>query len=160
MAVFYSFYYKSDSARVQQVMNMGQVEGQKLLNSQEWESVKSRGNAAIEQWIDDQMKYKSAVVVLVGAETAGRPWVRHEIIKAWNEKRPLVGIRINGLAPLNYSQEPAGPNPFSAISLTNGAGTIGNYVPLHTPAGSTSRDIYASIEKNLSTWITSAYKQS
>jgi len=138
---------------------MGVLEGQKILNSQEWESVKSRGNAAIEQWITDQMNYKSAVVVLVGAETADRPWVRHEIAKAWNESRPLVGIRVNGLAPFNQNPDPAGRNPFSAVTLTNGK-TIGDYVPLYTPAGTTSKEIYASISNNLGSWVASAYKRS
>jgi hypothetical protein len=45
---------------------MGAIEGQKILDSQDWESVKRRGRAAIEKWIDEQMRGKSAVVVLVG----------------------------------------------------------------------------------------------
>lgn len=159
MAVFYSFHYKRDAARVQQILNMGVVEGQKILNGQEWESVRQRGSAAIEKWIDDEMKHKSAVVVLVGAETANRPWVRHEIVKAWNDKRPLVGIRINGLAPLNHSQDPAGADPFAAIKLDNGK-TIADYVALHTPRGTTSKDVYADIMNNLSTWVSGAYKRS
>lgn len=159
MAVFYSFHYQRDSRRVQQIMQMGLVEGQRLLNAQEWESVKRGGDPAIERWIDDKMKYKSAVVVLAGAETASSRWVRHEIVKAWNDKRPLVGIRINGLAPLNQSQDRAGVNPFTAVKLTNGR-TIGDYVTLHTPTGTTSREIYANIERNLNTWVSNAYKRS
>lgn len=159
MAVFYSFYYERDAARVQQIVNMGVVEGQKILNAQGWESVKRQGNAAIERWIDDEMKWKTAVVVLVGAETAGRPWVQHEIRKAWNEKKPLVGIRINGLAPLTQSQDRAGADPFALIKL-EGGGTIGDHVTLHTPRGTTSKEIYASIESNLTTWVSGAYKRS
>ena len=75
MAVFYSFHYEHDVNRVQLVKNIGAVEGQPLLNSQGWEQVRRGGDAAIEKWIDDQMKWKSAVIVLIGKETSTRPWV-------------------------------------------------------------------------------------
>lgn len=76
MAVFYSFHYDRDAFRVQQVLNMGQFDGQKILNAQDWEAVKARGNKAIEDWIAEQMLYKEAVVVLVGNETATRKRLR------------------------------------------------------------------------------------
>lgn len=159
MAVFYSFHYDRDAARVQQIINMGALDGQSIVNAQAWETVKRQGDAAVEKWIADQMAYKSAVVVLVGAETAGRPWVRYEITKAWNDKRPLVGIRINGLAPLNQDADVPGVNPFSSVSFKSG-GTLADYVPLHTPAGGTSKEVYASIQNGLKTWVDNAYKRS
>lgn len=70
--VFYSFHYQNDAWRVQQVKNMGAVEGQPLLSSQKWEDVAKGGDAAIRKWIDDQMKGKSCNVVLIGSKTAGR----------------------------------------------------------------------------------------
>jgi len=159
VAVFYSFHYDRDAARVQQVMNMGLVEGQRLLNPQDWEAVRKRGKSAIQEWIDEQMKYKTAVIVLVGAETAKRPWVDYEIRKAWSDKRGLAGIRINGLAPFSLGQDPAGTDPFAKIPL-KGGGTLANYVALHTPAGSTGKEVYASISANLKTWVDGAYKPS
>ena len=83
-SVFYSFYYVLDAWRVQQIIQMGALEGQTILNAQDWEQVKRQGNAAIEKWINEQMAYKSAVMVLVGAQTASRPWVRYEIAHAWD----------------------------------------------------------------------------
>lgn len=115
MAVFYSFHYERDVNRVQLIKNMGIVEGQRLLNSQEWESVRSRGTSAIKNWIDEQMKYKSAVVVLIGNETASRPWVQYEIQKAWDEQRSLLGIRIHGLSSMGATDS-AGPDPFTNIA--------------------------------------------
>ena len=111
MAVYYSFHYDRDNWRVQQVMKMGVVEGQPLLNSQTWEEVKRKGKAAIERWIEENMKSKTAVVVLVGAQTSTREWVRYEIIKAWNDKRKLVGIRIHGLEDVNKKTEHGGQEP-------------------------------------------------
>lgn len=156
-SVFYSFHYERDAWRVQQVMQMGALEGQPLLNPQDWEKVKQRGNAAVEKWIHDQMNYKSAVVVLVGADTANRDWVLYEIGYAWRNKKPLVGIRIDGLADKDGTDLP-GPNPFERVKLQNG-GTVADYVPLYAPTGYDSRVVYAQIKANLATWVESAYKR-
>jgi MTH538 TIR-like domain (DUF1863) len=37
-----------------------------------------------ERWIASQLDRPSCTVVLVGAETANRPWVIHESVKSWN----------------------------------------------------------------------------
>ena len=159
MAVFYSFHYERDSWRVQQVTNMGQVEGQRILNAQEWEEVKQQGNAAIEKWIADQMAYKAAVVVLVGAQTATRPWVRHEITYAWNNRKPLVGVRIHGLADRNGNTDSSGADPFVSVTF-KGGGSLADYVPIHNPSGWNSQAVYADIKANLTTWVAGAYKRS
>lgn len=111
--VFYSFHYSRDVHRVQLVRNINALEGQPLLNSQEWESVRTRGAAAIERWIDEQMKWKKAVIVLVGQQTSGRKWIDYEINKAWDSKKPLLGVRIHGLASLSGGADSAGSSPFN-----------------------------------------------
>jgi hypothetical protein len=157
--VFYSFHYDNDAWRVQQVSNMGVVEGQPIMNAQEWEAVKQKGDTAIQEWIDEQMSYKRAVVVLIGSGTADRSWVQYEITKAWNAKKPLVGIRINGLADSSGMTDSAGANPFSNVTLPGG-GTVADYVPVHTPSGSTSQAVYANIEANITSWVDGAYARS
>lgn len=52
---------------------------------------------AIKKWINDNMDYRSCVVVLVGEETANRYWVKYEIKKAWNDGKGLLGIYIHNL---------------------------------------------------------------
>ena len=136
---------------------MGAVEEQEILSSQDWESVKRNGKAAIEKWIDDQMKGKSAVVVLVGKETASREWCKYEIVKAWNEKRPMVGIRIHGLKNVSGTTDTQGANPFD-IKLSDGT-SMSSYVPLYSPSGADSKGIYANIDANLATWVSTAYKR-
>jgi hypothetical protein len=157
-SVFFSFHYGVDAWRVQQVTNMGAVEGQPILNSQQWEEVKRSGDRAIEDWIDREMKYKSAVVVLVGAETADRPWVRYEIAKAWNEKRPLVGVRIHGLADGLGRSSRSGADPFAKVGLSGG-GSVADYVSLVDPAGQTSNAVYNTIRSNIASWAEGAYKR-
>jgi hypothetical protein len=159
MAVFYSFHYDRDYWRVQQILNMGALEGQTILNAQKWEEVKRQGDAAIETWIGEQMAYKSAVVVLIGSQTSTRPWVRREIAKAWDDKRSLLGIQIHGLLDSSAHTDSAGANPFKAVNLKSG-GTVGDHVPIYTPTGSTSQQVYASIKANLTTWAANGYKRS
>ncbi|GAS92419.1 TIR domain-containing protein [Mycolicibacterium brisbanense] len=159
MAVFYSFSYDRDAWRVQQIMNMGAVEGQTILNAQKWEEVKKQGDQAIMNWIADQMRYKTAVVVLVGSDTAERPWVRREIAYAWDNYKPLVGIRIHGLADRYGRTDYAGGNPFDRVTL-QGGGTVGDYIKPITPNGYTSQQVYASIRANLLSWVDGARKRS
>lgn len=111
-SAFISFHFARDHWRANQVRNIGALDGQPELPSNEWESVKKRGDAAVEAWIDEQMNYKSAVVVLVGNETASRKFVKYEITRAWTMKKPLLGIRIHGLKDSRKYTDAAGPNPF------------------------------------------------
>lgn len=157
-STFTSFHYDRDYWRVQQVLNMGAIEGQQIISPQAWEEVKRKGKTAIEKWIDDQMRGKSAVVVLVGKETASREWVKYEIEKAWNDKRPLVGIRIHGLKNKDGYTDTPGSNPFANIKTSAGV-ALSSYVTLHTPTGADSKAIYQSIDDNLATWVANAYKR-
>ncbi len=155
-SVFYSFHYDNDAWRVQQIINMGAVEGQPLLNSQKWEEVMKQGDDAIKKWIDDQMAYKKALVVLIGSETADRSWVDYEIRKAWDAKKPIIGVRIHGLADSSGNTDSSGANPFQKISLKDGT-KISDYVKVIAPSGSTSKEVHADIKANLSDWIDQAY---
>src|SRR3989454_8788933 len=95
--VFYSFHYDNDCWRTQQVRNIGFIEGSKPVSANDWEAVRKGGDSAIEKWITNQLSGRSCTVVLVGAETAYRKWVQHEIIESWNLTKGVVGIRIHNL---------------------------------------------------------------
>jgi hypothetical protein len=64
--VYWSFYYDDDKLRIQQVINMGIVEGQHIVTGQRWEEVKKRGDEGIKKWIADEMTGKTCIVILVG----------------------------------------------------------------------------------------------
>jgi hypothetical protein len=76
--------------RVQQVVQMGKLEGQRIVTGQRWEEVKKGGDDAVKRWINTEMNGKTCLVVLGGSNTASRPWVRYEIKKAWNDKLGLL----------------------------------------------------------------------
>jgi len=157
-SVFFSFDYDRDHWRVQQVQNMGALEGGAAFTPQDWEKVRRNSDSAIEKWIDEQMSYTRAVIVLVGYESSESRWVRYEIAKAWDDKRPLVGVRIHGLKDSNGTTDSAGTDPFSLVTL-KGGGAVSDFVTLHNPAGSNSTDVYASIRYNIERWVDNAYKR-
>jgi MTH538 TIR-like domain (DUF1863) len=154
--VFFSFHFANDFSRTQLVRNMGALEGQTLCTPNAWEEVKQKGDAAIEKWIADNMYGKSCVVVLVGAETANRPWVRREIIKAWNDRKGVLGIRIDKLLDFNSRSSTAGQNPFDKITIGGTDRKLASIVPLITPSGIDSKAAYASIASGIEKWIEDA----
>ena len=115
--IFYSFHYGNDCWRTQIVRNIGAIEGNTPVSPSAWEEVKRQGSAAVQQWIDDNMEYRSCVVVLVGSETANRPWVQYEIEHAWREGKGIVCIDIHNLEDSNGLTCCAGSNPLSLFYI-------------------------------------------
>lgn len=115
--VFFSFHYKRDVRRVVQVRNCWVVrakgEAQPFYDAAEFEEAKKRAGG-IEKWIEEQLKGTSVTVVLFGAETYDREWVRHEIKRSYelgkgilaidihNVKDPQLGADVQGKNPLDY----------------------------------------------------------
>lgn len=154
--VFYSFHYDYDVFRVQQVRNMGIVDGTEPVTANDWEQIKRSGNAAIERWIDENMKYKRCVIVLIGEETANRPWVRREIVKAWNAGKGLVGVRIHNLKCPRNGTSAKGPNPFDLIKFDNGR-PMSDYIKCHDPS---FLNAYDHIKSDMRVWIEEAITDS
>ena len=152
--VFYSFHYANDYWRTQQIRNIGFIEGSKPASANDWEAVKRGGDTAIENWIDNQLVGKSCTVVLVGAETANRKWVIHEIIQSWNAKKGVLGIRIHKLKDSDGNQGVAGPNPFDNVTVR---GTpMSSIVKIYSPNTTVSTEAYKIISDGIADWIETA----
>lgn len=154
--VFLSFHYDNDNWRVQTIKNIGAIEGQQLLTSNQWEDVKAGGESAIEKWIDDNMSGKSCNIVLIGSQTAGRKWVKYEFKKAWADRKGVLGIHIHQLLDSNQKSSTKGRNPFSGFTINDGKTQFDSVVPVYDPAGSTSTAVYNSIVNNIETWVENA----
>jgi hypothetical protein len=154
--VFYSFDFKEDSHRVSQVKQMGVIEGQPILSSNQWEEVKKGGDAAIEAWIAKEMAGKTCLVVLIGKGTAGRKWVDYEIKKAWNDKKGVLGVYIHGLKNLSELQSVKGANPFTGITIGTAGQKMSSVVKAHDTPYSISTYVYDHIKSNLSAWVEEA----
>lgn len=118
--VFFSFHYERDAWRAGQVRNCNLLQADEqygFIDSVDWESLKRQGDEAVEHWIDGQMKNTSVSVVLIGTETAGRPWVLREIVKSWNRGNGIVGVRIHNIKNQESATDMAGANPFERFKL-------------------------------------------
>lgn len=115
--VFFSFDYDQDVLRVAQVKNMGAIEGNTLVSSNEWEEIKRGGDAAIKRWIDSNMENRSCLVVLIGEKTHESRWVNYEIKKAWNDGKGVVGIYIHNLKDPRNGPCSQGKNLFHNIYI-------------------------------------------
>lgn len=153
---FFSFHFDNDIWRANQVRNIGVVDGNQPVSGNDWETIKRGGNHAIMNWIEGQLKYKQILIVLIGSETASRPWVLYEIRRARELGKPIMGIRINALENKYGRQSCEGKNPFGKIRLDNGT-FLSQWVPVYTPYPyGTSRDAYNDIRANMGYWVESA----
>jgi hypothetical protein len=157
--IFYSFHYDNDVFRVQTIRNIGALEDNEPVAPNEWETVKRGGDKAIEKWIDDNMKYRSCVVVLVGEKTHERPWVRYEIKKAWNDGKGLLGIYVHNFKcaktikanPSSSGKCSQGTNPFSTFTIDGK--DMSAVVQCYNPDSS---DPYKTVKESLEGWVEKA----
>jgi len=144
--VFYSFHYDNDVFRVQQIRNIGILEGNPPTTANQWEHLKQEGDKAVQKWIDDNIHGKSCLIVLIGEETASRKWVQYEIVKAWNDGKGVLGIYVHNLKDPNTGIGKKGLNPFDKIELDNGE-KLSKYVRCFNPSSSnTYSDIASKID--------------
>jgi len=117
--VFFSFHHQLDSWRVGQVRNsllLQKGETNTFMDAAAWEAVRRKGEAAVKAWIDRELKGTSVTVVLIGQETANRPYVKYEIEKSFKRKNGLLGIHIHGIRNSNKRACRKGGNPLDDFS--------------------------------------------
>lgn len=148
--VFYSFHFDSDVMRVQQIRQMGALEGDEPVNTNTWEQIK-RTDQGVKNWIEQNLNGKSCLVVLIGSQTASRPWVQYEIKRAWELDKAVVGVHIHRLKCPRSGYGLKGDNPFDRLTFRR------NGLIVKPPVYETSfNDAYGDIKDNLATWIENA----
>jgi hypothetical protein len=155
---FYSFHYQPDCTRVAQIRNIGTIEGNRPASDNNWESIKSGGDAAIKRWIAEQMAGKSCTIVLVGANTAGRKWINYEIVQSWDARKGVVGIYIHGIKDISGNTTTMGNNPFDCIKLGYTGKKLSSVVKCYSPSGSTSKERYEWIANHLANAVEEAIR--
>jgi len=153
--VFFSFEYNKDNWRASQVRNMGKVSNDSTFSDNEWEEVKYKSKASIEQWIKEQMKMRSCVVVLIGSTTYTRDWVKYEIKEAYNQNKGLVGIYIDKLEDRNGRQTTRGNNPFDYVTDYKGE-KLSKHVKTFDSVYLNSKNVYNDIANNIENLIEEA----
>lgn len=133
--VFFSFKYE-DVSRAMIVRNSWVTQGKEaagFIDAANFEALKKRGDAAIQSWIDGQLKGTSVTVVLVGAKTCTSRWVKYEIAKSKTIGNGLLGIDISKIKDLKQQtsercgQIPVGHN-FYLWYKEDGYKNMGNWI--------------------------------
>ena len=100
--VFFSFKYK-DVSKAMIVRNSWVTQGTQaagFIDAANFEKVKRKGDAAIKNWINNQLTGTSVTVVLVGGETCSSRWVKYEIEKSIEIGNGLLGIDVSKIKDL------------------------------------------------------------
>jgi hypothetical protein len=112
--VFFSFHYDNDIWRANQVRNSNVVAGSDVagfFDHSEYEEAKKTGSEGIRRMILKHLKNTSVTVVLIGSETANRPWVKYEVEQSIAQNNGLLGIYIHHLKNQYGLSSSRGPKP-------------------------------------------------
>lgn len=154
--VFFSFHYDRDVKRVMQVRNAWVVrrkgEAQPFYDKAVFEKVKKRAGG-IEKWIEEQLKGTSVTVVLFGAKTYERKWVRYEIKKSYELGKGMLAIDIHNVSDPVQGVDVSGKNPLDYWRVSRN----GRDVPFSS-IYKTYDWVYDKGYDNLSSWIEAAAK--
>lgn len=96
--MFFSFHYEADVWRAANIRNAGQVDATTAAGWSDasiWEEAKLKGRAELERLIQSALVGTSVTAVLIGSETADRPWVTYEIQQSIDRGNGLLGVRIH-----------------------------------------------------------------
>jgi hypothetical protein len=154
--VFFSFHYDRDVRRVVQVRNSWVVrpdgQAQPFYDKAEFEEAKRRAGG-IEKWIEDQLNGTSVTVVLFGAETYEREWVRHEIKRSYQLGKGILAIDIHTLKDPQNGADVQGRNPLDYWSITRDGRSV-PFSSLYKTYNWVRDDGY----RNMAIWIEAAAK--
>jgi hypothetical protein len=98
--VYFAFHFENDIFRVNQVRNSNVVAGPDragFYDHSEYEEAKKKGDEEIKRLIRAKLENTTVTVVLIGSETASRPYVKYEIEQSVKRNNELLGIYIHDL---------------------------------------------------------------
>jgi hypothetical protein len=148
--VFYSLHYDADRSRVSGILSSRVLDGNLEVPLAEWDKIKRSGEFAIKRRLENALKGRSCCIVLIGTQTASRPWIRYEIKRSRELKLALLGIHVHHLKDSKGQQSAKGDNPFEHPD--SGLGGAAADVPVFDPPETDSHLAYRHIVDNLAHW--------
>lgn len=126
---FFSFHYRNDVNRAMVVRNswvtMADREAAGFTDAAAFEEIKKKGQAAVEAWIDEQLKGTSVTVVLIGSETSTRPYCKTELKKSYAKGNGMLGIYIHQIKDMNTgTTSTKGSNQFGQIGTDSNGNAV------------------------------------
>src|SRR5208282_3909605 len=117
---FFSFHFAPDNQRAEVVQQSWITKEDRqaagFFDGSAFETKKRTGKDALKQFLTEQMKGTSVTCVLVGTETALRPWVRYELVRSFHRGNALLAVRVHGIRDWNKQYALAGANPFDHLA--------------------------------------------
>ena len=152
---FFSFHYKNDVWRANVVRNSWVTkpdrEAAGFVDSAAFEEIKKKGDQAIKNWIDGQLKGTSVTVVLIGSETSTRPYVKYEVTQSFGKGNGMLGIYIQGIKDQYGNTSVKGSNQFGEIGKDRNGNAVyfSTAYPTYDWVADNGRD-------NIGAWIRAA----
>lgn len=139
LKVYFSFHYERDVWRAAIVRNSQRFRKEstvvdRFLDAVDWEQVRRTSDTVIRRWINEQLQNTSVTVVLIGAETSARYWVRYEIEQSIKLGKGLLGVRIHAIKDSSGSSDLEGLNPLASCYQVydwfpdNGYANLGKWI--------------------------------
>lgn len=125
--VFFSFHYKNDVWRANQVRNSWVTQGKEaagFIDSVDFEKIEKEGDAAIKKWIDNQLAGTSVTVVLVGSDTSNRSYVKYELQKSYERGNGILAVHINQLKDKDGNTSSKGNTTFGELGKDKDGNSI------------------------------------
>ena len=154
--VFFSFHYKNDVWRANQVRHSWVTkedrEAAGFIDSADFEELKNKGEDAVKRWIDEQLKNTSVTVVLIGSDTSNRKYVKYELQKSFEKNNDIIGVHIHNQEDKDGSTSTKGDTTFGEI----GTDKDGNTLYYHDVTKGTYDYVNDKGYDNLGKWIENA----
>jgi hypothetical protein len=118
--VFFSFHYGPDVHRAFVVRNSWVTKEDRtdagFFDASVFEAKKRESKESLKNFLRDGMNGTTVTCVLVGTETALRPWVRYELVRSFQRGNALLGICIHNIKNLQKLTCSPGMNPFDCLA--------------------------------------------
>lgn len=117
---FFSFHYQEDVTRAHVVRNSWVTKDERqdagFFDGSVFESKKRAGEETLKAFLSEALNGTTVTCVLVGSQTAYRPWVRYELVRSFQRGNGLLAIRIHNIKNFDQQFAVAGPNPFDFLA--------------------------------------------
>ncbi|WP_167344092.1 TIR domain-containing protein [Haloferax massiliensis] len=153
--MFFSYHFQRDAWRANQVRHSWiphpDREAAGFFDAADQEEVKRQSEKAIKRWIDRQLQNTTVTAVLIGEETAERPYVQYEIEKSIERENGILGIRIDSLKNRHGKRGSWGENPLDHYYVDTGSGeaTLSSIFPTYQWKENNGKE-------NMSEWVEEA----
>lgn len=117
---FFSFHYTPDVQRAMVVRNSWVTKENRedagFFDSSVFEASQRTGDDALRRFLHDGLKNSTVTCVLAGTETAGRRWVRYELVQSFRRGNGLLCVHIHRIKNFDKQSATAGTNPLDVLA--------------------------------------------